>query len=572
MLFGTLNSAELSDNQIPKRALLFCRCLVVCIIIGWLWYPLQAITTGSDAYLIRLYDDSFYYIVIARHILHNGFISFDGITLTNGFQPLWLGVVGFVMFITGGAGPAFFATMFVLCGMIAYVTFELFLRLGKAMNMPGWITLFLSILVAPHFTNMIMRIMDTAAVIPLQLLLILTIVRLESIEHIPAKKIVFIGVLSSVLILARLETALFVALLLLGWWIINREKISKKLTTIALFCIAGAPLAAYLAWNLIEFGSIFPVSMLAKSLKDTHLFSNTFFRTLIINKSLSNWLCCITVPIALVFLFIRRKYYLGERYSITKRIQWYVLFSGIAFPVIFYILLSVNSDWVILAWYFYPVPLTLFFSLYIIFLLYPTGRIREHTNATTAQWAFIVVSIYAIFYIGHQIYIGETFYWTKGVCTPYDNARAIKTFSQNHPGIYAMGDCCGITSYIMNVPVLQLEGFAADANMVENIRRQRDLNAILRDYNVDYLIVSVWVNGGLPLTTDGCYIDTEPNHIAAGKHSLTMKGTICSPSILNMYYPDENGYTYLFPISSKAIAETSKDGILTPEKIQTKIK
>ena len=35
-------------------------------------------------------DDAFYYLNIAKNIINHSFSSFDGLTETNGYQPLWL--------------------------------------------------------------------------------------------------------------------------------------------------------------------------------------------------------------------------------------------------------------------------------------------------------------------------------------------------------------------------------------------------------------------------------------------------------------------------------------------------
>ncbi|MEM9212517.1 MAG: hypothetical protein AAGA63_13625, partial [Pseudomonadota bacterium] len=36
------------------------------------------------------FDDAFYYVEIARRLWEDGAFSFDGLTETNGFHPLWL--------------------------------------------------------------------------------------------------------------------------------------------------------------------------------------------------------------------------------------------------------------------------------------------------------------------------------------------------------------------------------------------------------------------------------------------------------------------------------------------------
>jgi hypothetical protein len=59
--------------------------LAVLVVTGW-----PALVLGDRELMISFTDDTFYYLVVARHVaLGHGF-TFDGLHPTNGFQPLWL--------------------------------------------------------------------------------------------------------------------------------------------------------------------------------------------------------------------------------------------------------------------------------------------------------------------------------------------------------------------------------------------------------------------------------------------------------------------------------------------------
>ena len=64
------------------------------------------------------------------------------------------------------------------------------------------------------------------------------------------------------------------------------------------------------------------------------------------------------------------------------------------------------------------------------------------------------------------------------------------TVSGRH-GLFAMGAIAGAATYALDKPVLQLEGIVADRRLVEHVRRQDPLEDVLREYQVDYLIVSL---------------------------------------------------------------------------------
>lgn len=51
------------------------------------------ILTGQERLINIFDDDAYYYLTIARNLVQEGRLTFDGTTLTNGFQPLWFGLL-----------------------------------------------------------------------------------------------------------------------------------------------------------------------------------------------------------------------------------------------------------------------------------------------------------------------------------------------------------------------------------------------------------------------------------------------------------------------------------------------
>ncbi len=78
-------------------------------------------------------DDAFYYLEIAQNVIQGKGSTFDGIHLTNGYQPLWLFVLLpiFALFPSGGEIPfrLAFVLQSVLGALSAMVLYRL-LRLG----------------------------------------------------------------------------------------------------------------------------------------------------------------------------------------------------------------------------------------------------------------------------------------------------------------------------------------------------------------------------------------------------------------------------------------------------------
>jgi len=51
------------------------------------------VLAGQDRLIDIFDDDAYYYFTIARNLIQEGRLTFDGTTLTNGFQPLWFGLL-----------------------------------------------------------------------------------------------------------------------------------------------------------------------------------------------------------------------------------------------------------------------------------------------------------------------------------------------------------------------------------------------------------------------------------------------------------------------------------------------
>src|SRR6185437_7200684 len=59
------------------------------------------------------------------------------------------------------------------------------------------------------------------------------------------------------------------------------------------------------------------------------------------------------------------------------------------------------------------------------------------------------------------------------------------------PGVYSMGAIAGVATYLLEKPVVQIEGLVADRAMIDHLRHEDPLQQVLRDYDVDYLALSL---------------------------------------------------------------------------------
>lgn len=85
-----------SSNSGSNWLLVICGLLLTAVLMR-LFGDLSRVLTGQ----MMLHDDAYYYLVVAKNFVQSGKMTFDGISLTNGYHPLlfWIEVL---MYLTGG--------------------------------------------------------------------------------------------------------------------------------------------------------------------------------------------------------------------------------------------------------------------------------------------------------------------------------------------------------------------------------------------------------------------------------------------------------------------------------------
>jgi hypothetical protein len=115
--------------------------------------------------------------------------------------------------------------------------------------------------------------------------------------------------------------------------------------------------------------------------------------------------------------------------------------------------------------------------------------------------------------------------WSVGDNTLLSMSYGLAERVRGREGLFAMGAVAGVVTYVLEKPVLQLEGLVADRFMVEHVRREDSLAEVLRKYKADYLVVSLASTRAQ--RRDGCYLVTQPHPEWAGDRTAKMRGEIC---------------------------------------------
>lgn len=111
----------------------------------------------------------------------------------------------------------------------------------------------------------------------------------------------------------------------------------------------------------------------------------------------------------------------------------------------------------------------------------------------------------------------------SGQLAVYQTAAALAEFEKAHPGIYAMGDRAGKVGYLMQNPVVQLEGLVMDKDYLAFMKRSAPLGEVLRHYRADYYVGSSHEAFGQ------CFTAVEPYQ--SGPRSPRIVGEFCQPPV-----------------------------------------
>ena len=507
-------------------------CIILIISISYrdqIYHLLMSHTTQTRLVIYDVIsDDAFYYLKIAEHILNDSTSTFDGFTLTNGYQPLWmlilLGVGVFLKVDTIGYAILMLAIVILILLTGTYYFHRLRKELlGGDSNYTAAILYFFS-------TLFISR--NGMEVCLLFLLIPLFFLQLYKLEKKTDNLSYFwLGLLISILILSRLDAVLFVFLTLVLFVLVKWRQHTRlpSLKNIGSIFIGLIPFIAYMIYNLVIFGNLIPISGRAKSLHiDGLMISQTGLNSLYDSLTHEPYLLLFSL-FTLAALIITAFYFI--RKTSFKNM---VFFSTMIYPVLFFTYYLVTSDWPFWLWYYYPLAISfsfayVFFEELIVFRYPNTMRIYKYS--------LIGIFLMLVVLFGLKWRSVRSQFIPNSIL---EAAIQIEGFSNNHPGIYAMGDRAGAVSFLMINPLIQSEGLVADNGMLNSIKAQKNLMDVFHKYSVNYYIATD------PEFSDGCWIVQEPR--IPGKNAPRMRAILCQPPVFTFTATLDDVTTMVFQI------------------------
>ncbi|MCW1428786.1 hypothetical protein [Novosphingobium sp. JCM 18896] len=402
-------------------------------------------------------DDAYYYLGIARNVAGHGVSAFSLPIETNGYQPLWLIVLSFAAKLVGGDRVLLVA----LTHAIALVAVVSFMLLSRRFHGHAWPAALAVVL----FPDVMITGMETALIPPLALL------------YFKAGSWKTRGIFASLLFLARLDALALVAGRALY------DLVTKRRIGWAEHVVLIAVVAAYMAVNLAMFGTLVPVSGLAKAV------GNIPGENLPTGLRLMNRLIpALVVMSPLLLLRLKGIYALRHPGPLAA------CFSAVVVSALYY---GILSGWPLWPWYLWSVMLVVYFVLLELADIQAGLRGRYHVAGRVWRIVALVILLTHIsaalwVHYGRFRPLTEPFDSKSKIAFGSDSVLVARALNRDGRGrmTFAIGDRAGIFGYFLDdrFRVIQLEGLVGSYEQIERMRDNRLLDYIA-SRQPDWLIV-----------------------------------------------------------------------------------
>lgn len=431
-----------------------------------IWFALDVFTAlyaSPENLVCRLEDDAYFYATIARRVTEQGFVSFDGVSATNGFHPLWMGM----LIATRSIVPDqidFLRAVSVLSSFLMFAAGIVAVK-NLCRQYSPIVVLLVFILLLRYMRDFTHLAMETSILIPIVFLVLAMLDRVTSATS--TRYLLGLGGLLALVGLARLDAALLAVLI--GIWAVMEKGKRSALVVFIPGIIAGV---SCLAVNRIFFGTWMTVSGSIKAsgpglnslfAKQLFLFSDPLgFR--------SPWgLFLLFFVLSFVILFMR-----NSRPSAKASSAFLLLFTASQLFL---------SSWRLWYWYAYPAVLFCMFCLpFLLQKLFDSVRIPEKLmNAAFVLLLALTIPL-AVLWGWH--YGGEN---SDDFRVRNMHIAEELNYLMEDSTLIAMGDRAGSFAYFFHGGVVQMEGLAGNRDLFKSIQQGR-LREYLSEMGVDFVV------------------------------------------------------------------------------------
>ncbi|MCH7698482.1 MAG: glycosyltransferase family 39 protein [Chloroflexi bacterium] len=246
------------------RALIDPRFLLAVPVVAGLLLRLRVAWEDISTSIRTIPDDAFYYFQISRNVANGNNVSFDGETLTNGFHPLWAALLTPLYLFVDDPELAVHLglTMGALLGVATVILAFLVI---ESLTENRWAALAGSTLFAIHPWVVADSVngMETAVAVFMVALTTLLFVRLGTRGDEPSRgQFAWLGVSAGFMVLARTDTILILALLLL-YFAVRERSMEGLWGPVVAGGVAMLVVAPWAIWSLVTFGTVIQISGVA---------------------------------------------------------------------------------------------------------------------------------------------------------------------------------------------------------------------------------------------------------------------------------------------------------------------
>jgi hypothetical protein len=411
-------------------------------------------------------DDFFYYLKIAQNLARGSGSTFNGLVSTNGYHPLWMFFLAILSWFTNKPQIifGFIATSVVIATMTTYLlSRRLIIEIGADRLVASAVAAYLAVYSMPMFFYG----MEVTLTIPLMLAFILCAQHTDWWQR-GFLTSFSLGLIFSAMLLSRLDTALFAAIILVGVFLSKDFRASIHAKQWAGLIVGMLPIVLYLLSNRLLFHTWMPVSGMAKQLKISHQPTTVALASFFYKGTLEHLVPVFLAILALPFV-----------YRSLNKAQQILYPATLLFPLIHIFMLSYLSDWPLWGWYFYAIRPAFCISAVVLLSLRPVLYVIQRREVAVLLMLFSCIKI-------------ATSRWDseRTQTAILQAAVDIEEFSATHPGIYAMGDRSGTPGYLLSSPLVQLEGLVMDRAFLDEIQNQTPLQDVLERYHVRFYVAS----------------------------------------------------------------------------------
>lgn len=405
-----------------------------------------------------LADDALFYVVIGRNVAAGEGITFSQVMPTNGFQPLWQGLVAGMSWVSDGLGRggplSVLRAALVLYFAVLAIGVALLDRLLRRLDLSPLARVLAALGAVVFLGGPIGAVGSEAALVFATLVaVLLALERLVQADGRAWRATLGLGIWLGAMMLSRLDTVFVAGCAAAGVAVVGcvplRARIGRASLVVATASVVVAP---YLAWNLVRFDRPLPI---AGAIKLDGLQPQV--SPLAIGRS--GWVLLVTAAVGAAAAFVPP----GSRRAL---LCWSVPAVGAAVASAFYITLS-PGGFTDLEWYRVPHLTAAVIAVGAAVTRWEVGRVRAVVAA--AALAGVVVLVAGVGWVTATRRVSGP---NRELVDPLEafGHAAADVLPEN--AVVATVDYPGVMGLTVERPVVALDGLTGDFAFQEDLRRR----------------------------------------------------------------------------------------------------